>query len=159
VTNRFLTLTALAGLAAVAGASGVAAAATGAHAGGVRTGSVAVAAVPVLGASFAANQKGFGRVRPASIDAGGDPTGIVEAIRWQEWGGRKAIGTGRAEYLRAGQSVAQGTFQPARIVASELGTCRGRRAYREVQWYFPAHGGRYGLAGNGRFAASEMCAG
>jgi hypothetical protein len=84
--------------------------------------------------------KGFGRVEPAEIDNGGDPTGIVTQITWQSWGGAQATGTGTSDYVAPNQNVAQGTEQQATVVAFDLGTCDGTPMYQAVEWYFPQNG-------------------
>lgn len=96
---------------------------------------------PTLGEQQTPNQKGFGAARPARLDAGGNPTGIVEDIRWQSWGGPTATGSGTATYLAPGQATAEGRPERATIVAGDLGRCPdGKQAYRSVHWYFPQHG-------------------
>jgi hypothetical protein len=85
-------------------------------------------------------QKGFGEVRPAKIFFGGDPTGLVDHVRWRSWGGSQAIGYGIAGWLGPNQAVYQATAAPATIVAFNLGECRGKRAYTAIAWYFPGHG-------------------
>jgi hypothetical protein len=99
-------------------------------------------AVPVLGqlAGVFAQGQGFGQAQPAKIFNGGDPTGLVTNITWQSWGGRKAIGSGTAEYVGPNQSVATGTQKPATVVAFHLGTCDGKLMYQAVEWYFPGEG-------------------
>jgi hypothetical protein len=94
---------------------------------------------PVLGqlAGVFAQGQGFGQAEPSKIFNGGDPTGLVEHIRWQSWGGPKAIGYGRAEYVGPNQSVATGRQKPATVVAFHLGTCDGKLMYQAVEWYFP----------------------
>jgi hypothetical protein len=99
------------------------------------------AAVPVLGQRgiFDYNSRGFGEVRPATVFNGGDPTGLVMHITWSSWGGSTAIGAGDSDYVGPNQSVATGTQEKVRIVAFDLGTCRGKLMYRAVEWYFPQH--------------------
>lgn len=101
-----------------------------------------VPAVPTLGrpAGVFAHGAGFGRVRPARIFNGGDPTGLVTHIAWKSWGASRAVGTGTAEYAGPNQSVATGSQQQATVVAFSLGTCHGKLMYRAVEWYFPQHG-------------------
>jgi hypothetical protein len=101
------------------------------------------AQVPILAGPWGLHQKGYGHAKPSTIFNGGDPTGLVQHIQWQAWGGSEAVGTGTAEYVGPHQSVAEGTEQPARIVLFQLGSCRGRRAYDAVEWYFPEHGQRF----------------
>jgi hypothetical protein len=86
-----------------------------------------------------AQGSGFGQVRPKTVYNGGDPTGLVTSISWQGWGGAQAVGAGRGLYVAPGQAVAQGTIEPVRIVAFDLGTCNGRYMYAAVEWYFPQH--------------------
>jgi hypothetical protein len=99
-------------------------------------------AVPTLGqrAGLFAHGQGFGQVRPAVVDNGGDPTGLVTGITWRSWDGSSATGTGTSDYVGPNQTVANGTQQPVTIVAFDLGDCGGRLMYRAVEWYFPQHG-------------------
>jgi hypothetical protein len=121
------------GAAAITGCSGSPAPATG---------SSPAAAVPVLGrlTGVFARGEGFGQVKPAKIFNGGDPTGLVTRLIWSSWGGRRAVGTGLADYVGQGQSVASGSQKQVTVVAFNLGTCHGTRMYRAVEWYFPGEG-------------------
>ncbi len=96
--------------------------------------------VPILAGPWGTGQKGYGHTKPTTIFNGGDPTGLVQHIQWKTWGDMQAIGTGTAEWVGPRQDVAGGTEQPARIVLFQLGSCRGRRAYDAIEWYFPQHG-------------------
>ena len=100
------------------------------------------AATPRLGqlTGLFARGSGFGRVRPAEIFLGGDPTGLVTKITWQSWGAATARGTGTGTYVAADQAVAAGTQQRATVVAFDLGTCHGKLMYQAVEWYFPQRG-------------------
>ncbi|SEL84968.1 hypothetical protein [Streptacidiphilus jiangxiensis] len=100
----------------------------------------APASLPVLGAVWASGVRGYGTARPSGLDNGGDPTGIVTGLTWSSWGGSSADGTGTAEYVAPGQSVAQGSEERAKVVAFDLGTCHGKTAYRAIEWYFPGKG-------------------
>ena len=97
---------------------------------------------PTLGqlAGVFAQGQGFGQVEPPKIFNGGDPTGLVTHITWQSWGGRRAVGSGTAEYVGPNQSVATGKPRPATVVAFHLGTCDGKLMYQAVEWYFPGEG-------------------
>lgn len=86
------------------------------------------------------NTVGFGHVKPSEIFYGGDPTGLVCNIVWTSWGGSTARATGTGWYISGNESVAQGHFARANVVASRLGTWRGRRAYRTLTWSFPNRG-------------------
>ena len=98
-------------------------------------------AVPTLGRQWAPNQKGYGKVKPRTIDNGGDPTGLVDHVRWRRWGERRAIGSGFGYWVWPGQGVAGGSIRTrAVVVAYDLGRCRGRRAYRKIHWFFPKYG-------------------
>jgi hypothetical protein len=100
------------------------------------------AAVPTLGrpAGVFAHGQGFGRVRPAEIFNGGDPTGLVTHVVWRSWGGARAVATGISDYVGPNQTVAEGREEAATVVAFKLGICDGRLMYRAVEWYFPQHG-------------------
>jgi hypothetical protein len=100
------------------------------------------AAVPTLGrvAGDFAHGAGFGKVKPARIFNGGDPTGLVTHISWKSWGGGQAIGTGTSVWVGPNQSVAQGRPAAVTVEAFRLGMCHGKLAYRAVEWYFPEHG-------------------
>ena len=97
---------------------------------------------PVLGrlAGDFSHGGGFGHVEPAKIFNGGDPTGLVTKIHWSGWGGPRATGTGLAEYIGPGQSVATGRQEKATVVAFHLGRCHGTLMYKAVVWFFPQHG-------------------
>jgi hypothetical protein len=105
--------------------------------------SAAPSALPALGRMagvFAHGSVGFGQVRPAEVFNGGDPTGLINKITWQSWGGAIATGTGTSTYVGPNQSVAAGQPAPATIVAFDLGTCNGTYMYQAVEWFFPQHG-------------------
>lgn len=105
---------------------------------GVSTAS-ASESVPVLGAKGAfPNGRGFGQAKPRLVYLGGDPTGYVSAIAWRHWGARRAVGFGQG--WCPGQTVAAGHHCLAALHVSSLGTCRGRRAYRTLVFYFKDHG-------------------
>jgi len=107
----------------------------------VRLVGLATSTVPTLGhlAGDFAHGVGFGRVRPSKVCNGGDPTGLVTHVVWKSWGGSEAAGTGRSHYVGASQTVAQGSEEPVRVVAFNLGTCDGKLMYWAVEWYFPQH--------------------
>jgi hypothetical protein len=97
--------------------------------------------VPRLGRAYRPGLAGFGRVLPEKIFLGGDPTGLVRHIHWSGWGSGEAVGYGEAEYDWPGIAVAANGFTSgARVVAFHLGSCRGRRSYNALEWYFPKYG-------------------
>ena len=112
--------------------------------------------VPTLGhlAGALAHGSGFGQVRPPAFSNGGDATGAVGSIAWTSWGGPTATGTGIGEYVAPGQAFAQGTQEPATIVAFDVGTCGGQYMYQQVDWFFPQHGQRFDPA-----RAENICTG
>jgi hypothetical protein len=104
-------------------------------------------AVPTLGSATALTSytsapgaEGFGQVKPNTVYLGGDPTGRVDGITWQTWGGQQASGTGTGNWVGPGQIVAQATPQPVTITASDLGMCGSQYMYRAVQWFFAGEG-------------------
>ena len=98
------------------------------------------AGAPVLGAATRSDVKGYGQVRPSEINNDGDGTSLITNITWSSWGPAHAIGTGTALYVAHGQINYQGSQATATVVATDLGQCAGRAAYRHVSWYFPQHG-------------------
>ncbi|GED96369.1 hypothetical protein [Gordonia crocea] len=92
----------------------------------------------VLG-SMPPNGKGYGQERPTTVYTGGVGRARVTDITWTSWGGERAEGTGTGVWLREDRV---GTEQevPATIVAWDIGTCNGKRAYRKITWYFPSKG-------------------
>jgi hypothetical protein len=106
--------------------------------------SLVATAVPTLGRVWAPAQAGYGQVKPAKINNGGDPTGLVWHVRWDHWGMRRAVGRGVAYFAWPGLGVADGTVAaPAVVVAYDLGSCRGKLAYRKIEWFFPKYGGTF----------------
>jgi hypothetical protein len=106
-------------------------------------------AEPVLGATWGSNQKGLAEATPTGVDFGGDATGVVTGITWADWGQPTATGQGTAVYVAPDQANADGTEQPATVVATGLGTCKGVPAYTQLWWFFPGKGG----AGSAHFDA------
>jgi hypothetical protein len=102
--------------------------------------------VPILGkptGPLARYERGYGHVRPTTIYNGGDASGEIREIRWSSWGGSRAIGEGLGLWIGPNQHTFEGVRERARVVASRLGYCHGRRAYNAVEWYFPQHGERF----------------
>ncbi|GAA4752170.1 hypothetical protein GCM10023199_34400 [Actinomycetospora chibensis] len=116
---------------------------------GLRESAVPGGATPTLGAVWAPNQTGFGAVRPPEVYAGGDPTGMVTDVTWQSWGGPTAIGRGTGSWMPPDGYVSDSVSRPAVVVATNLGDCHGRLAYRSVGWYFPTEGETSLPPGNG----------
>jgi hypothetical protein len=65
---------------------------------------------------------------------------MVTAIDWNSWGGSRATGAGTGFYVGPNQITADGSHQPATVVAFDLGTCDGHAAYQEVEWHFAGEG-------------------
>lgn len=97
--------------------------------------------VPVLGRSADQYQEGYGTVLPTKIFNGGDPSGLVQNVRWSNWGSPQATATGQALWVTT--SVADGVMEPVQVVATDLGDCMGTMAYRKLTWYFPQHGQKF----------------
>lgn len=101
----------------------------------------------VLGAkAFAPMGVGFGAVKPKEIFNGGDPSGLVQAIRWSHWGSGTATGTGRTSIFKP-----HGGYYPrlvrAVLRASNLGHCtaHGPLAYTRLEAREPSRpGGQLG---------------
>lgn len=126
------------------------------------TGDAAATPVPVLGHAWAPYQRGYGTPHPVTVDNGGDETGRVQQIHWAGWGKRVATGTGISTYVWPGTGVADNPPAPgARIVAFDLGTCRGRASYNAVEWFYPKYGesfdpDRYINACTGKYVGFQL---
>jgi hypothetical protein len=96
-------------------------------------------AAPTLGSSGLSRAEGFGEIRPPVIFLGGDPSGLVGHIHWRRWGKPRAIGHGTGWWIPEGGGISEGHLARARLVAWDLGTCAGRRAYLKLEWYFPEY--------------------
>jgi hypothetical protein len=114
------------------------------------------ASVPTLGVKTTPIGTGFGQVKPRTISYGGDPTSIVGNVKWRSWGGARAVGHGKAQWVWPGWCVACGAVQlPATVVAFGRTTCRGHSAYAYVEWFFPSRGQSF----NPHLAAVNICGG
>lgn len=100
------------------------------------------AAVPVLGDANG-GVAGFGKAHPVVLALGNDITGHMIKIRWKNWGATQATGTGTGYWVPAGKPLADARPVPAKIVAFDLGTCHGVRAYLKYAWWLPSHGGHF----------------
>ena len=63
---------------------------------------------PVLAGPWSTGQKGYGHARPKTIFNGGDPSGLVNHIRWASWGGPHAVGFGIGLYVGPHQATLDG---------------------------------------------------
>lgn len=98
---------------------------------------------PILAGPWSLGQKGYGQAKPKTIFNGGDPSGLVNRIRWSSWGGPHAVGFGIGLWVGPHTITLHGKRQPAKIVLFKLGTCHGRSAYNAIEWYFPQHEVRF----------------
>lgn len=96
-------------------------------------------ALATLGLPGPSGSKGFGEARPPVIFLGGDPSGLVQHIHWRRWGKARAIGHGIGWWFPPGTFTNEGHHARARLIAWDLGTCGGHRAYRRFEWYFPEY--------------------
>jgi hypothetical protein len=103
------------------------------------------AAVPVLGDANG-GVAGFGKAQPAVLALGNDITGHMIKIRWKNWGASQATGSGTGYWVPAGKPLADARPTPAKIVAFDLGTCHGVRAYLKYAWWLPSRGGTFRAA-------------
>jgi hypothetical protein len=86
--------------------------------------------------------KGFGTAAPREIFNGGDPSGLVEKIRWSHWGQRTATGWGETSIFKP-----HGGYYPqlvrSELRATRLGRCSttGRRGYTHLEERVPSRPG------------------
>jgi hypothetical protein len=103
---------------------------------------------PVLGSSAFIPRigVGWGTYRPTEIFNGGDPSGLISAIKWTGWGQAQALGYGKTSIFKP-----NGGYYPnavtAELRAYDLGRCtaQGPTAYRLLQVREPSSpGGKLG---------------
>ena len=64
----------------------------------------------------------------------------VQHLRWTHWGAKEATALGQGWYVPDNaRSQADGKVATEKVVAFDLGTCHGKRAYLKYVWYFPAY--------------------
>lgn len=114
----------------------------------------ASAPVPVLGASFI-QSKGFGHAHPSQIIYGGTAiTFNLNHVRWKHWGARQATATADGWYVPPGKAISGGHVVKERLVAYDLGTCKGKYAYRRMSRYAPSLGQRFHPTSNDRLSCT-----
>jgi hypothetical protein len=98
--------------------------------------------LPRLGSEAFAGRAGvgWGTYKPSEIFNGGDPTGRIEDIDWNSWGGSSAIGYGTGLYVGPDSDVADGRPGRAELRAFDLGHCTvgGPLTYRRLDVRGPA---------------------
>ena len=102
---------------------------------GMSAAALAAGSVPTLG-NHITGTTGFGQVKPATVELGGDPTGDVMKLTWKSWGATSATGSGTGFYPPPGKPVAESVQVPVTLTASDLGTCKGHRAYERLSFTF-----------------------
>lgn len=95
---------------------------------------------PVLAAPIGRTSIGLGTVRPRTVSSGGDPTTGIEGITWSSWGGPTARGRGTGCFVPPGEPTASCVRRPVDVIATNIGTCSGHRAYQDLGWWFPTEG-------------------
>jgi len=81
----------------------------------------------VLGGGDDGSGSGLGTARPARVWLGGDSSTVYFKLRWRNWGSANAFAQGRGYATPPyAHSVA------ARLTASRVRTCHGRRAYTRL---------------------------
>jgi hypothetical protein len=98
------------------------------------------APVPVLGDALGGIE-GFGTAHPSALALGNDIIGHMTKIRWKHWGAVQASGSGTGYWVPPGKPLSDSRAAPSKIVAFDLGTCHGVRAYLRYKWWLPTHGG------------------
>ena len=126
-------IAALLGVAGCADGSGAAARTSPTQ---ISTTAQAVTSPPVLGTSWGPNQQGYGAVAPATVSNGGDPTGLVQHIRWTSWGRPKAVGHG-VGWAPGKIDYASGHPTPVTLIATRLLNCNGTPMYAQLAWLEP----------------------
>jgi hypothetical protein len=117
----------------------------------------AAAPVPVLGSSFV-QSVGYGHAHPTTLSSGATAaTFFVHDLRWKNWGAAQSTGIGIGYYVPRGKPIAAGREVTEKIVAYDLGPCKGRLAYRKMDWWFPGLTKRHPNAVDRTGTAASMC--
>jgi len=103
---------------------------------GGTSGAVAATATPTLGSDLGVPTQGFGKVKPPTVSLGGDPTGLAMKLAWKSWGAGTAVGSGTGYYPPPGKPTADSVKVPVTLDATELGTCKGKPAYKRLAFIF-----------------------
>ena len=62
----------------------------------------------------------------------------VQHVHWTHWGAKETTGVGKGWYVPDNaRAQADGKIATEKVVAFDLGTCHGKRAYLKYIWYFP----------------------
>jgi hypothetical protein len=101
----------------------------------------------------APNGRGWGTAEPKKLFNGGVPSGLIDHIHWESWGGSTAIGWGRTWIYKPGGGYYNRSVT-VKLRAFVIGDCDGRRAYRHLSVRHPSRpGGKLGpwnpWSGNG----------
>jgi hypothetical protein len=127
----------------------VAATASGCNGNGKHASGGKASALPTLGVVWAPAQTGYGRIKPTTVDNGGDPSGIAEHVRWKGWATPRAVGTGKGWVPPDSGPYSAFRYKTVQVIAVNLGMCRGRLAYRTIEWRFPTsrkqRGGQFNI--------------
>jgi hypothetical protein len=111
----------------------------------------ASAPVPVLGSDPGYDTKGFGHAHPSLIVWGGEAvTFNLDHVRWKHWGAKQATGTGKGWLVPPGKPISGGHIVTENLVAYDLGTCKGKRAYRRMARIVPSLGQHFHPSSNDR---------
>ena len=92
---------------------------------------------PIVLGSMPSNGTGYGTARPATIYNGSSITGRLTGVAWSSWGGDRADGRGTAYNAMGDVTAGAPESYPVIVVALDIGTCNGKRAYRKLLVYKP----------------------
>jgi hypothetical protein len=92
------------------------------------------AAIASTSSVLFAGAVGPAQVRPGQLALSGDGTLEVSGVTWRAWGGRRATGSGTAEYHGCSPSCAAAKTRHAAvaITLSNVRTCKGKQYYTHV---------------------------
>jgi hypothetical protein len=92
---------------------------------------------PTLGVDWAKWITGFNEARPTKLQYAIDGYSSLSHIKWSSWGGARATGTAIGWYVPGVEPNSDGKDERVNVVAFDLNSCGGQRAYTGVVWYFP----------------------
>jgi hypothetical protein len=96
------------------------------------------------GKSYMPHGRGWGTEKPSLIFNGGAPSGLVDQIRWRNWGASVATARGRTSIYKPGGGY-YSKKAAIKLRAYSIGTCEGRLAYTRLSISVPSKpGGAFG---------------
>jgi hypothetical protein len=101
--------------------------------------------------------RGWGTAEPKRLYNGGVPSGDIDHIHWESWGGPTAIGWGRGWIYQPRGGYYDRSVR-VKLRALDIGNCAGQRAYRHLSVRRPSRpGGKLGPWHSWTYRDENLC--